>query len=144
MKLFKKTLLLICVACFLWACGSSPKNNKQTLKEAPVVIANDSLEYEIMIMDIGFTTFLATVAKPEGFYTQNYMEARNSVWVTSWNIRAQSPSRRTANIYESSIDYQPQIDYGYEVNYKLFNYFLFAQRKYKINLGGGFRSGRIN
>jgi hypothetical protein len=29
------------------------------------------------------------------------------------------------------------------VNYKLFNYFLFAQRKYKMSLGGGFRA-RIN
>ena len=144
MKLFKKTLLLICTVCFLWACGSSQINNKQTPKEAPVVIANDSLEYEIMIIDIGFTAFLATVAKPAGFYTQNYMEARNSVWVTSWNIRAQNPSRHTANIYESSIDYQPQINYGYQVNYTLFNYFLFAQRKYKINLGGGFRSRRIH
>jgi hypothetical protein len=96
MKLFKKTLLLICDVCFLWACRSSQINNKQTPKEAPAVIANDSLEYEIMIIDIGFTTFLATMAKPAGFYTQNYMKARNSVWVTSWNIKAQNPSRHTS------------------------------------------------
>ena len=48
------------------------------------------------------------------------------------------------NVYENIIDYQPNIDYGYEVNYKLFNYFLFAQRKYKMSLGGGFRTNRIN
>jgi hypothetical protein len=72
------------------------------------------------------------------------MEARNSVWVTGWSIRAQNPNRYAANIYESSIDYQPQINYGYEVNDTLFNYFLFAQRKYKINLSSKFRSGRIH
>jgi hypothetical protein len=105
MKLFKKNLWLICTVCFLWACGSSPINNIETPKEAPVVIANDTLAYEIMIMDIGFTAFLATVTKQAGFYTPNYMEARNNVWMTGWNIRAQIPTRYGAYIYESSIDY---------------------------------------
>ena len=74
MKLFKKDLLLICAACFLWACGSSQINNKQTPKEAPVVIANDSLEYEIIIIDSGFTAFLATVAKPKGFEAEAFIK----------------------------------------------------------------------
>jgi len=47
-------------------------------------------------------------------------------------------------VYENSIDYQANTDYGYDVNYKLFNYFLFAQQKYRMNLGGGFRVNRIN
>ena len=29
------------------------------------------------------------------------------------------------------------IDYGMDVNYKLFNYFQFAQQKYKMRLDGG-------
>ncbi len=33
------------------------------------------------------------------------------------------------------IDYNPQIDYGYEVNYLLYNYFLFFQREYDQQLG---------
>ncbi|TXD48222.1 DUF6146 family protein [Polaribacter sp. IC073] len=144
MKLLKNISLIICVAILLWSCGSSPINNTKTQKEAPVVIANDSLEYEIIIIDPGFTFYLASTAHPEGFYSQNYMEARNRSWVLTWNQRAQSPSRFNSNIYENIIDYQANIDYGYEVNYKLFNYFLFAQRKYKMNLGGGFRNGRIN
>ncbi|MFT5672262.1 MAG: hypothetical protein ACI9JT_000891 [Polaribacter sp.] len=144
MKILKKISLLTCAAFLLWACASSLINNKQMPKETPVRIANDSLEYEIMIIDIGFTAYLVGVAKPAGFYSQNYLEARNNVWVASWNLRAQNPVKYNDNIYENIIDYQPQIDYGYEVNYKLFNYFLFAQRKYNINLGGGFRNGRIN
>jgi hypothetical protein len=142
MKLLKKSIGVICAVFFLWACGASPVNKKQTPKEAPVLIANDSLEYEIMILDIGFTAYLASRARPKGFYTQNYLETRNSAWVTSWNLRAQNPSRYDRNIYENLIDYDRQTAYGYDVNYILFNYFLFAQRKYKINLGGGFRSGK--
>ncbi|WP_410479453.1 DUF6146 family protein [Polaribacter sp. HL-MS24] len=71
------------------------------------------------------------------------MELRNRFWVTTWNQRAQNPQLFNENIYENIIDYDFNVDYGYEVNYKLFNYFLFAQRKYKMNLGGGFRQNQL-
>ena len=143
MKLFKQLILLISLGVFSWACGSSPikKNTSQT--EEPVVIANDSLEYEVIIIDPGFTLFLNSVAQPEGYYSQSYLEARNRVWVLEWNNRARNLNQYNSSIYENIIDYQSTIDYGYDVNYKLFNYFLFAQKKYKMNLGGGFRTGRI-
>ena len=143
MKFLKKIVLLFSIGIFIWSCGSSPIKNTTTEKEEPVVIANDSLEYEIIIIDPGFNLYLNTVAQPEGFYSQEYLEARNSVWVTIWNQRVQNPRQFNQNVYENIIDYQPTIDYGYDVNYKLFNYFLFAQRKYKMSLGGGFRSDRI-
>ncbi|MDX6747577.1 DUF6146 family protein [Polaribacter sp. PL03] len=144
MKLLKNISIIICVTILFWSCAATSIKNTKTIKEEPVVIANDSLEYEITIIDPGFTAYLAGVAQPEGFYSKNYMEARNRSWVISWNQRAQNPSNYNQNIYENIIDFQSTINYGYEVNYKLFNYFLFAQRKYKMNLGGGFRSGRIN
>jgi hypothetical protein len=144
MKLLKQLLIIFTFGLFFWACGSSPMNTPAVIKEKPVIIANDSLEYEITIIDVGFTYYLNAIAQPEGFYSQNYLEARNSIWVTTWNMRAQSIGKFNLNIYENIIDYQQNVDYGYEVNYKLFNYFLFAQRKYKMNLGGGFRRNRIN
>ncbi|WP_439132097.1 DUF6146 family protein [Polaribacter sp.] len=144
MKHLKTLVTLIILTLFFWACGSSPITKKVTEKEEPVVIANDSLEYEIIIIDPGFTYFLNSVAQPEGFYSQSYLEARNRAWVITWNQRFQNPQQFNENIYENRIDYQQNIDYGYEVNYKLFNYFLFAQKKYKMSLGGGFRTNRIN
>jgi hypothetical protein len=144
MKFLKQTLLLVTIGLFFWACGSSPINKKGTEKEEPVVIANDSLEYQIIIIDPGFNYFLNAIAQPEGFYSQNYLEARNRAWVITWNLRFQNPQQFNESIYENRVDYQPHIDYGYEVNYKLFNYFLFAQQKYKMSLGGGFRTDRIN
>ncbi|WP_297806618.1 DUF6146 family protein [uncultured Polaribacter sp.] len=144
MKLFKHFALLIFMGLFLWACASSSIKKNTTKKEEPVVIANDSLEYEIIIFDIGFNAFLNSIAQPEGFYSQSYLEARNTAWVITWNNRVTNNIQFNQDIYENIIDYQPQINYGYEVNYKLFNYFLFAQRKYKMSLGGGFRSNRIN
>lgn len=39
------------------------------------------------------------------------------------------------DLYLMRIDYDPQTDYGYEVNYLLYNYFLFFQRQYDQQLG---------
>lgn len=132
-----KILPLTLIAClFIWACGTPSNINSSEEKEQPVVIANDSLEYEITIIDPGFTAYLAGTAFPPGYYSQNYLENRNRVFVTTWNFRAQNPARFNPNIYETFIDYLPTVNYGYDVNYKLFNYFLFAQQKYRMSLNG--------
>ena len=142
MKLLKQLLFVASFSLLLYACASSPIKDSSNQKEKPVVIANDSLEYEVTIIDPGFTYFLNAVAQPEGYYSQNYLEIKNNAWVIEWNNRVRNPNQFNASIYENIVDYQAHIDYGYEVNYKLFNYFVFAQQKYKMNLGGGF-SGRI-
>ena len=143
MKLLKQIFILLSIGLFIGSCASSPI--KDTIKaEKPVIIANDSLEYQIIIIDIGFNAFLNSIAKPEGFYSQSYLEARNRTWVLTWNNRVRNISQFDSSIYENIIDFQSGTNYGYDVNYKLFNYFLFAQQKYRMNLGGGFRANRIN
>jgi len=137
MKCLFQFLRLIILGLLIISCSSSPLKNSRKQKEKPVVITNDSLEYEIIILDIGFTLYLNTVAKPENYYSLNYLENKNNIYVTNWNLRALNPSKFNSSIYENSIDYSPHIRYGLEVNYKLFNYFQFAQQKYKIRLDGG-------
>ena len=105
-------------------------------KEADTVkIASDSTEYEIIIIDPGFNTWLLSIAKPEGYYSQSYLENRNQILVTNWNQRAMQPMRYDGNLYEMQINYDNNTDYGYEVNYKLYNYFVYFQRKYNQRLG---------
>lgn len=135
MKALKYISTTLIVFIIFYACGTAPiKNNSQT-KEEPVVIKNDSLEYEIIIIDPGFTAYLNSIARPVGFYSQSFLENRNSMMVPIWNNRALSPTQFNPNIYENQIDYSPHINYGYDVNYKLFNYFMFAQQKYRMRLG---------
>jgi len=135
MKKIQNFIFLIFIFLILIACGSSKIN-----KEKPVVIANDSLSYEVIIIDNGFNLYLNSVAQPRKYYSQQYLESRNYMFVTTWNIRAQNPLQFNPNIYENTIDYTNTIDYGYEVNYLLFNYFMFAQQKYKMSLNGGFNN----
>jgi len=102
-------------------------------KKDTIRIANDSLAYEITIIDSGFDSWLAT-AKPRSFYSLSYLENSNYRYVTEWNNRALQPFRYNSNLYEMQIDYRRDIHYGLEVNYLLFNYFQFFQSRYKQKL----------
>ena len=137
MKYLFQLLRLFILSILIASCSSSTLKSSLKMKEKPVVIANDSLEYEIIIFDIGFTLYLNSVARPMNYYSQNYLENKNNIYITNWNMRALNPSRFDSSIFENVIEYNPQVNYGLEVNYKLFNYFQFAQQKYKIRLDGG-------
>jgi len=100
-----------------------------------VNIASDETEYEIIIIEPGFNFWLQSIARPEGYYSQSFLENRNQLYVINWNIRVTQPIRYDSSLYEWQIDYDPGTDYGYEVNYKLYNYFIFFQRKYNQRLG---------
>lgn len=134
MRCLHKTIAVFVLGWITWSCALAPKKNGVSSKEEPVVIKNDSLEYEVIIIDQGFTLYLKTTAKPVGFYSQNYLENKNRFYVTTWNYRASNSIQFNPNIYENIIDYNPNVNYGYDVNYKLFNYFEFAQQKYRMRL----------
>lgn len=127
-------IIIIIISLFLCACNAPSKITKKENIEQPVVIANESLEYQIIIIDQGFSNYLNTIAKPIGFYSLNYLENKNIFYVSTWNTRVNSPFTYNPNIYENIIDYNAHVDYGYDVNYKLFNYFEFAQTKYSMRL----------
>lgn len=103
--------------------------------EGEVRIGDEESEYEIIIIDPGFYTWLKSIARPEGYYDQAFLESRNQLYVLNWNQRALGLYNADPNLYLMQINYEPGIDYGYEVNYKLYNYFIYFQRKYKQRLG---------
>lgn len=106
-----------------------------TTQNDTVRIANDELEYEVIIIDPGFNSWLASRAKPRNYYSQTYMETRNRTWVTNWNINVNSGGKNR-ELFEMTINYNNTIDYGYEVNYLLFNYLTYFQITHNIQLGG--------
>jgi hypothetical protein len=133
-------LIVFCglfMSCNSYKTGNSLTNNMQTISEQDTVrIANDDLEYEIIIIEPGFNSWLISRAQPEGYYSQQFLETRNLQYVNAWNQRVLQPFQYSPNLYEMQIDYQPGIDYGYEVNYKLYNYFIYFQLTYKQQLTG--------
>lgn len=131
--------LFIVVFAFLVSCNSSKEivnNDKPKLESDTVRIANDDLEYEVLIIDSGFTNWFNSRAKPRSYYTQSYLEARNKFWVLEWNRRANLPTIYNSSLYEMPINYETNIDYGFEVNYMIFNYLTYFQLTNKQSLGG--------
>lgn len=109
----------------------SKEESKDTIK-----IANEELHYEVIIIESGFDFWLNSTAYPRGFYSQKYLENKNYLYVTEWNNRVLQPQRYSPNLYEMKIDYDPSVDYGYEVNYLIYNYMIYFQNKYKQKLYG--------
>ena len=136
----RNLLLFVFVGLMIYSCSSTGGPATQThdpydadtlsVGNDTVRIANDSLEYEILIIDPGFATFLASKALPEGHYSLNYLENKNQFLVADYNQRVDQPFNYNRNIYEQKINYSPNIEYGYEVNYKLYNYFVYLTYRY--------------
>ena len=138
MKL-KAIHIIILIVVLIISCNSTkettklkPEKSKQAQKYDTIKIANDSIGYEIIILEVGFKTWLA-MQKPRGYYPKNFLENKNRIFVAEYNSRVVEPSR-FQQLYPFKIDYNNRTDYGYEVNYLLYNYFLFFQQKYNQNL----------
>ena len=138
----KNFLFILLAGLFIYSCtstrdsalygepGPGPYDTIPEVGNDTVRIANDSLEYEILIIEPGFSYFLNSMARPEGYYSQSYLENKNRFLVNDYNQRVQQPFRYDPNIYAQEINYDPSIDYGYEVNYKLYYYFVFLSRQF--------------
>ena len=136
----KHITVLTVFSIVLAGCTSSNKfvksDDKTLVANDTIRIANDELEYEVIIIDGGFNSWFAAYARPRSYYSQQYLEARNRIWVQEWNARARQPETYNSSLFEMQIDYQNNIDYGYEVNYMLYNYLTYFQLTNNIKLGG--------
>ncbi|WP_426485786.1 DUF6146 family protein [Flavobacterium sp. 2] len=140
----KKFIYILIVLFTVIACSTGSKNNAVAANSPKtnsgvndtVRIANDSLEYEVIIIDNGFSTWLASIAQPRNYYSLSYLENKNFLYVTEWNNRVRQPQLYNPNLYEMLIDYRPEIHYGYEVNYLIYNYMIYFQNTYKQKLWG--------
>lgn len=121
---------LLLLMAIIAACGTGQKaaNTGQGVK----VVGQDSIEYQLIILDAKFETFLAMQPSAE-FYSQVYYESWNRQYVTEWNIRHSNPIRY-GGFYQTEINYSPNTDYGLDLNYRLYNYFRFIEKEYGIRL----------
>jgi len=131
-------MVTIFALLFLSSCGShNAKNSTDPTKYTTLKldkVSSDSTEYDIIITDAGYDSFLAT-QKPMDFYSQRYYENWNRYYVIDWNNKVRNSayhSIKYQNIFDMYIDYDPSTDYGMEVNYKLYYYFRFVEERYGV------------
>lgn len=106
------------------------QNGKTEISEGTIKISNPKIEYEVIIFDNLFESWFFTNARPRGYYSKSYLESKNRIWVSNFNTKARSGKFG----FDYTIDYQSNIDYGYEVNYMLYYYLLYYQQTNQIKL----------
>ena len=135
----KTILFVFVISLLIYSCKTSDKTTSTTdelsadAQVDTIRIENEALEYKIIILEIGFDNWLHT-QKPMTYYTESYLSTRNNFYVNEWNRRVYLPGVYNPDIYGQLIDYEPNIDYGLEVNYMLYMYFEFIQKEYKQKL----------
>lgn len=131
----KNLLILIFTILLLGSCSSyssfnqtkSINNKKATDK---TVVSKDSSEYELVILDPGFESWFITHNLLASAHSNQYYKNWNHRYVLEWNrLHLQGHP-----YFENLIDFSPMEDYGFDVNYKLYYYFLFVEDKIGITL----------
>ena len=123
-----RNLLLLLFSIALIACSS----NKTLVISEDNSEVSDSTEYDVIISEPGYDSWMATNRKPIWYHSKEYYENLNQLYVNEWNHRVRTVGYDKP--YDYLINYDPSIDYGEEVEYKLFWYFKFMQQKYDIKL----------
>jgi hypothetical protein len=124
-------LLLVVPACAIF--------NREERKPVAVVHntdASDSTEYELVVFDQGFETWL--LMQPSQQYSLEHYKAKNRIYVSEWNYRYMSPSRYGSQ-YGSYLDYDYFLDYGLEFERRLFYYFKYFEESNGVSLDPGGR-----
>lgn|SRR5690606_2024939 len=129
--------LLYIFLCFQILTGCSSQLPATTESASLAFEKNEEDEYDIIVLDPQYETYLASIAKPMHFYSENYYKNKNQVYVTEWNIRHSQPFSYDPNFYSLRIDYDPNMNYGIKLEYKLYNFFEFIKWKYKVDLDFG-------
>lgn len=128
MKKINFIMLLIMIGFQTYGFGQE-KNHMDIQKND--VAAKDTVEYSLLIIDPGFESWLIT-QPPEEFYSNDYYEMKNQLYVLEWNRRYNTSFNK--DLYDNYIDYNSNIEYGIDLNYKLYYYFKYFERTNHINL----------
>jgi hypothetical protein len=125
----KKLLFPVFILLLAWSCSSMQKTESS---DKHSVIISDSTEYEITIIDPEFDLWYLLNYSEAKDRTNEYYRSKNQVGVINWNDYYNRG--RYQRVIENYIYFDNSIDYGIEVNRKLYWYFKYAEDKFKIRL----------
>ena len=122
--IFGFMLVLLC------ACTSQ----KEIVKIGPtkniVVNVNDSTEYELLVFDPQFETWFMTNYSPAKDHSNEYYQSWNNQYVTDWNYHYMAG--HYSSVFENYIDWDDSLNYGIELNRKLYYYFRYVETYLKV------------
>ncbi|MDY0103615.1 MAG: DUF6146 family protein [Lentimicrobium sp.] len=113
-----------------WSCTQQNELVQSQKKNSEINI--DSTEYKILIIDPDFDRWYMMRYSPSMDRSNETYRSMNIIGVQNWNSfyeRGKYP-----NAIGSYLNYQTNIDYGLEVNRRLYWYFKYIEETYRIRL----------
>lgn len=130
--MLKRILFILGIALLIFACSSSKnagqgKDGKNTTE--------DSTEYDVEMFDAKFYSWYERYQTPANYRQQSYYESWNKQYVSMWNNKANSSSGKFP--FDPVVGYNATEDYGFELNHKLFHYFMYVENVLKVKIMPG-------
>ncbi len=126
----KKILFWFTILLLAASCSSQKKLTKEKTKPVVEIAKKDSVEYKLETFDQRFESWYTMQNNRSQYRTQSYYEYWNRQYVAEWNIKAADPIRNP--FFETIIGYDPNVNYGFKLNHKLFYYFQYVEHVLKI------------
>jgi hypothetical protein len=134
-KIMKQIVFVGIAFLFVLACSTQKGVVKIEENKDEMVAFEDSTEYQLETFDAKFKTWYALHNNPSQYRSQQYYENWNRQYVNAWNYNSTQPGK--SSFFEPIVGYEPNIDYGFELNHKLFYYFQYVERVLKIEIMPG-------
>jgi hypothetical protein len=104
----------------------------------PEITTEDSTEYELIVFDPGFESWYSFKKSPAMDHGIDYYKAWNIQYVHEWNYKS-----GTSRSFGPPIYYDPTENYPFEIEHKLYFYFLYVENELNIPiLKGKLRAAR--
>jgi hypothetical protein len=127
----KQFLIILALIVFGYAC-STQKSVVTVNKEDNTEGVEDSTEYDVETFDLKFEQWYQINNKPSKYRSQQYYESWNHQYVTAWNAKCARAGKGWN--FEPVVGYDPTEDYGFDMNHKLFYYFMYVENVLKIKI----------
>jgi len=124
-------LLTVFLALWLVSAASVLATPPDTLGVKAPASEDDTIGYDLVIIDPSFERWYLTNQRPDGFYSLEYLENWNRLLVSQWNMLITRPYRPGC-MPGNYLHYDPGISYGITLNHKLFYYFRYMQQRCRI------------
>jgi len=127
----KSVFGLILLVFLLFGCTSSSPLSRVPAENI-IDLSQNEEEHKLIVLDPGFDTWFATTWNSGKDRSVNYYSHWNYRYVSEWNYKVTRP--HTSQFFDTMIQYDPTIDYGIEIERKLYYYFRWVDTKLGIQI----------
>jgi hypothetical protein len=111
-------------------CACTSQKDIVKISQAKQGADKDSTEYKLLVFDPEFETWFQTNYSPAKDHSNEYYQSWNNQYVTDWNYHYMAG--HLPKIYENYIEYDSFVNYGIDLNRKLYYYFRYVESYLKI------------